>query len=304
MVVVFLDVRGFSSFAKLAESSEAALFLRSIYIKILDDYFPSATFFKPTGDGLLIILDYDENNLVDIVNLAVRSSLELVRNFADLTLHDPMVNFDVPNSVGIGLARGAATALISDDHVLDYSGRPLNLAARLMDLARPRGVVFSDTLGHDLLIGEYATQFSSDSVYIKGLAESTPLTVFIAQEMVTLPESSRHPLNRYDRTTTEEKTYPLKRLQVMGDFLHPLPTRPVVTDKIVVHVRFPDATPAGRKRPAIHRTTQYSAEYIEWQGKPHARIRYDEIARKISGRGVKPDWPVTVTIEYSTYADG
>ena len=103
MVVVFLDVRGFSSFAKLAESSEAALFLRSIYIKILDDYFPSATFFKPTGDGLLIILDYDENNLVDIVNLAVRSSLELVRNFADLTLHDPMVNFDVPNPVGIGL---------------------------------------------------------------------------------------------------------------------------------------------------------------------------------------------------------
>ena len=39
MVVVFLDVRGFSSFAKLAESSEAALFLRSIYIKILDDVF-------------------------------------------------------------------------------------------------------------------------------------------------------------------------------------------------------------------------------------------------------------------------
>ena len=161
-----------------------------------------------------------------------------------------------------------------------------------MDLARPRGVVFSDTLGHHLLIGEYATQFSSDSVYIKGLAESTPLTVFIAQEMVTLPESSRHPLNRYDRTTTEEKTYPLKRLQVMGDFLHPLPTRPVVTDKIVVHVRFPDATPAGRKRPAIHRTTQYSAEYIEWQGKPHAHIRDDQIDEN-SGRGVKPDSPVT-----------
>ena len=43
VVVVFLDVRGFSSFAKMAESSEAALLLRSIYIRILDDYFPAAT---------------------------------------------------------------------------------------------------------------------------------------------------------------------------------------------------------------------------------------------------------------------
>lgn len=303
MVVVFLDVRGFSSFAKMAESSEAALFLRSIYIKILDNYFPAATFFKPTGDGLLIILDYDESNLVDTVNLAVKSSLELVKDFADLTLHDPMVNFDVPNSVGIGLARGAATALISDDYVLDYSGRPLNLAARLMDLARPCGVVFSDTLGHNLLAAEYATQFSSDSVYIKGLAESIPLTVFIARKMVTLPESSRHPLNRYDRTAIEEKTYTLKRLQEMGNFLHQLPTRPVATDKIVVHVRFPQATASGRKHPTIHRTTQYPAEYIERQGKPYACVHYDEIAQKISERGVKPTWPVAVTIEYSTYAN-
>ena len=253
---------------------------------------------------MLIILDYDESNLVDIVNLAVRSSLELVRNFADLTLHDPMVNFDVPNSVGIGLARGAATALISDDYVLDYSGHPLNLAARLMDLARPRGVVFSDTLGHDLLSAQYATQFSSDSVYIKGPAESIPLTVFFAQEMVTLPESSRHPLNRYDRTTTEEMTYTLNRLQQLGNFLHQLPTRPVATDKIVVYVRFPDATATARKRPTIFRTAQYPAEYIEWQGKPCARVRYDEIAQKISGRGVKPAWPVTVTIEYSHPANG
>ena len=39
VVVVFLDVRGFSSFAKIAESSEAALFLRSMYVKILVQLF-------------------------------------------------------------------------------------------------------------------------------------------------------------------------------------------------------------------------------------------------------------------------
>src|SRR6202021_3392180 len=96
VVVVFLDVRGFSSFAKIAESSEAALFLRSIYVRILDEYFPNASFFKPTGDGLLVILDYDETDLADIVNGAVDSSIKLVEQFASLTADDPMGNFNFP----------------------------------------------------------------------------------------------------------------------------------------------------------------------------------------------------------------
>jgi hypothetical protein len=43
-----VDIRGFSSF--FADSSQAAAYLSSAYTKILDDYFPAASFFKPTGD--------------------------------------------------------------------------------------------------------------------------------------------------------------------------------------------------------------------------------------------------------------
>jgi adenylate cyclase len=222
VVVVFLDVRGFSSFAKIAESSEAALFLRSMYTKILDSYFPDAQFFKPTGDGLLIILDYDEDNLAEIVNSAIESSLRLVGDFADLTIDDPMVNFEVPDSIGIGLARGAATALVSDDYILDYSGRPLNLASRLMDLARPRGVVFSESLGWSLLEDEYAAQFSADKVYVKGIAEDLPMTAYIAIDMVSLPESCKRPINRYSRKTTGEEEITFKQFQERGIFIYPL----------------------------------------------------------------------------------
>ena len=58
VVALFLDVHGFSSFTRMAESSEAAVFLRSVYITILDTYFPNADFFKLTGDGMLIITEH------------------------------------------------------------------------------------------------------------------------------------------------------------------------------------------------------------------------------------------------------
>jgi class 3 adenylate cyclase len=71
VVVVFLDVRGFSSFAGIAESTDTAEFLKTVYLKILDEHFPDAEFFKPTGDGLLILLDYNRENLQEVVRGAV-----------------------------------------------------------------------------------------------------------------------------------------------------------------------------------------------------------------------------------------
>src|SRR5918996_3324855 len=127
VLVVFLDTRGFSAW--MSESSEAAIFLRSTYTKILDDYFSTASFFKPTGDGLLIILDYDDANLRKVVQTAVQTSIRLIEDFPNICAGDPMVNFETPDKLGIGIARGAATSLISDGKTLDYSGRPLNLAA-------------------------------------------------------------------------------------------------------------------------------------------------------------------------------
>jgi class 3 adenylate cyclase len=168
VIVVFLDVRGFSAW--MSESSEAALFLRSAYTRILDEYFPTAAFFKPTGDGLMIILDYDDDNLQDVVQGAVQASIRLVDEFPDITSGDPMVNFETPGELGIGIARGAATSLISEGKYLDYSGRPLNLAARLMDLARPSGVVFSANFGYELLDEAAAKAIQARSSLRKGIS--------------------------------------------------------------------------------------------------------------------------------------
>ena len=299
VVVVFLDVRGFSSFAKIAESSEAALFLRSMYVKILDNYFPEASFFKPTGDGLLIILDYDESNLTAAVNSAVRTSLQLVEDFANLTRDDPMINFEVPDSIGMGLARGAATALISKDKVLDYSGRPLNLASRLMDLARPRGVVFSDMLGWALLEDALSAQFVSDKVYVKGIAEDQPMAVHIQETAVSLPESSKRPINRYDRKTTDPEEFTFKKLKERGYYIHLLAEKPAVTNNIVLYVRYPKPMASGRRHKSMSQIMQISAEYTEREGKHYARIDYNDVQERLTDIGVKDTWPVILTVEYS-----
>lgn len=89
VVVVFLDIRGFSTFAKLAESSESAVFLKSVYTSIMEDYFDDASFFKPTGDGLLVILDYEEATLREVVKGAVERSVRLVEAFPTICAEDP-----------------------------------------------------------------------------------------------------------------------------------------------------------------------------------------------------------------------
>lgn len=304
VVVVFLDIRGFSSFAKIAESSEAALFLRSMYLKILDDYFANATFFKPTGDGLLIILDYDESNLSEVVNTAIGTSLRLVEDFATLTSDDAMVNFEVPSSLGIGIARGAATALMSSDRVLDYSGRPLNLAARLMDLARPQGVVFSGTIGLSLIREEIKDQFTEEDVYVKGIADDVAMSVYIQKDSVVLSESSKHPIGRYDRKTLAPESLTVKEVGDRGTFfLHELPSKPVATNDISVYVDAPGTTSSGRRHPTIRRTREFPAIYRYQQGTHYARVNYDDINEALVQRGMRTTWPVTITIEYSVYPD-
>jgi class 3 adenylate cyclase len=303
VVVVFLDIRGFSSFAKIAESSEAALFLRSAYVRILDEYFPNASFFKPTGDGLLVILDYDETNLAAIVNDAVDSSIRLVEDFGSLTSSDPMINFDVPDSLGIGLARGAATALVSRDQVLDYSGRPLNLASRLMDLARPRGVVIDRSLGWNLVEDKHTAQFSEEAVYVKGIAEETPMKVYVLRKLVVLPLASKRPIRKFVWKTTPKEELTFKQLQERSIYLVPLPVEPAITDDIRVHVDYPMITAGGRISRSMVSTQSFKATYVYQQGAHWASVDFLEISEELKEENAKDAWAIKIEVEYALHAE-
>lgn len=305
VVVVFLDVRGFSSFARLAESTDTAEFLKSVYIKILDDYFPEADFFKPTGDGLLILSGYDRDSLAAAVCTAVDKSIHLVEEFSEICDDDPMVNFDVPTKLGIGLARGSATSLTAGDKVLDFSGRPLNLASRLMDLARPSGVVFDNSFGYDLLPEAIRGRFSKDTAYVKGLAEAEPLTVYCLEGHTEIPEYNKSPMNLFKRYTEVQETFSFRELKEMAPvFRHPLTNEPAKKDSIEVHVKYPVVRANKTQHPNLHHYRNVTGRHVNSGGQSFALVDYSSLVEEMSEGGVKDPWKISLMVEYSIAEGG
>lgn len=168
-VATFIDIRGFSSYMETVDSAEAAVLLKAFYLRMMADHYAEDGFHKFTGDGLLVVSEYDESNVVERCQTAVRTALRLVDEFPTMFDDDAMIDFDVPDRIGIGIARGACACLLSGTRRLDYAGRPLNLAARLMDLARPQGVVL-DAADFEPVLGPVLSEpFRSTWAPVRGV---------------------------------------------------------------------------------------------------------------------------------------
>ncbi len=194
VMVIIVDVRGFSEFSKRQESPDAAMYIKRVYMKLIDDYFDGASFYKPTGDGLLVTIPYDESTLEKVASGTVESCLKCHAGFAHICDNDPMVNFDVPTGIGIGIARGTACRLESKDLILDYSGHILNLASRLMNIARPSGIVIDGDFIIELLDDRDQKRFEKKEVYIRSIAERSPKTVYVLKGAVDIPPEYLKPL--------------------------------------------------------------------------------------------------------------
>lgn len=151
IIAVIIDIRGFSAFSQNCESPDIAMFLKRVYMKMTDSYFNFASFYKSTGDGLLLTIPFEESNLQEMSQRTVESCIACHSEFGHICNNDPMIRFKVPDRIGIGIARGTACCLISGETVIDYSGRLLNLTSRLTDLARPSGIILDLSFGIDLL---------------------------------------------------------------------------------------------------------------------------------------------------------
>lgn len=108
---------------------------------IREHIFPS--FWKRLGDGMLIVWDFTsvvDEQLKSGVKLAILDILGFVQEYfyklVDLKNDKRIKPLNV--ELGIGLAKGEAWKLdFGVGGQIDYVGSPLNLAARLQDLARP-----------------------------------------------------------------------------------------------------------------------------------------------------------------------
>lgn len=160
-----------------------------------------------------------------------------------------MINFPVPTNLGIGMSRGAATRLTSEEKILDYAGRPLNLASRLMDLARPKGLVFDGSFGLDLLPENIASGFESEQVYVRSLAEKEPITVHYSKNDVILSPASKQPIEatRWQVNQQDLKFKDLKAATPGTPKRYELDPKPSDPNSVQVRIEHPIYNKSGRK---------------------------------------------------------
>jgi hypothetical protein len=298
IIAIFVDIREFSAFNERVESVQSGLFVKKAYQRILDDFFPYAAFFKPTGDGLMIIVSWDEDALAGVLASVVDSALRLVSDFGTLTKNDLAINFDVPNKVGIGIARGAACRLYSGEKTLDYSGRILNLGARLLDFARPEGIVLDGGYGLDALPEPIKSQFAKDSVYIRGIAPKRSWSIYYTKDFTVIQARDKKPLEQIEWAEVKDK-FTVKSLLESENYRIHFPSIPSEPDLISVEINYPKPTEGGRRHKTLstrQKTDEF--EYVVDGTEAYIRFHARKVGEEIKQKRAGLNWPVGVRVRF------
>lgn len=305
IIVVNLDIRGFTPFCQRVESVQVGTYITRVYLKIINDYFQNTSFYKPTGDGLIITIPYNAKSLKEVANSTVDSCLKLLNAFPSLLEGDAMINYTTPQKIGIGLTRGSASCITSKDNseekILDYSGRILNLASRLMDMARPSGIVLDDSFGINLLKDETKELFSEEEVYVRGVSEEKPVKIHHTKEYTLIPESYKKPFKepQWELETHEYLLGTIKKTPRW--FWWDLTKTPLDKNKITIKVVFPN--------PEVSEFDAFYTYFVDYhkeashkrEGKKH-RVGIDlgAIGGLLTERGVPDDTTIKFEIIYPT----
>jgi class 3 adenylate cyclase len=238
VIAVFCDIRGFSNFSRDVESSDTSNFLKHFYLKLLREYFQEAAFAKPAGDGMLVIFRHNEKNLDEVSKLVLSNCFKVLKDFPKMFKSIPIINYPTPDAIGFGIARGSVSYLTSSDEILDYSGKLINLTARLNELARPIGIVIHGNYQKNAIPENLQNSFKKKPVYLRGIAEDEPIEVFYSDE-VSIPAEALHPLIEYKWLLSEKELTVAEVLQLGGDFGLHLPEPPLSRGKIKVEFKWP-----------------------------------------------------------------
>ena len=298
IIVVFVDVRDFSSFSQRCDSADVAAFIRKVYMKIIDSYFDFASFYKSTGDGLLLTIPWEDKSLQQISQQVIESCIKCQSEFGTLFDGDPSINFKVPHEIGIGVARGSACCLISGETVIDYSGRLVNLASRLTDIARPSGIVIDGAFVVELLTEEQQKIFQEDNnVYLKGVAEDKPIKIYYTPVFTIISKYNKQPIvSKRWREQTYAKL--LGNMKKLGSFRYDLQSEPLSPDDIVVNIQH-DKILNGEVHPEYYTTFDFNDfKYILERGKPVVSVNFPKLCKSLEQDMVKEDMKVTITVAY------
>ena len=305
VVALIFDIRGFTNFCKCeGDSVNIANFVKRIYIKVISEYFPDGAFYKPTGDGMLIVFRCSTGKEGEIANATAQKAVKLVGEFSTLCKGDKLVYFRTPSNIGVGISRGSACCISSNNEIIDYSGKPLNIAARLSDMARPFGVIFDESISSCVPTKELENNFLSDNVYIKGLAEEEPIKVYFTKKTI-IPSSFKKPLDEpewvYDTSSLEVQI--LEKL-TGREYIKTLSKTPLDASQIIFRLTYPTkGTPGSRSSYTWNMNEDPKNIYYLKRGREHLvcfNIPY--ILSLLKEDKLEPDTLVRIEVMYPVKA--
>ena len=242
-----------------------------------------------------MIFRYGEKSLLEVSSQVLTSCFKALKDFPTMFEHDHMINFSTPNNIGFGLSRGPSCCLFSGDTILDYSGQLLNLASRLTDLARPRGIVLSSNYGFDIIPKELGQQFKTSKVYLRGVAEEIPVEVLYSTH-VTIPEYAFTPVTMHNWVQVDREI-DLGTLQKIIDsrFTLNIPSALLSTNLTKLEYACPSLAVEGYTTSI--QSTQFS--YFDDAKGHHIRGSYRDIMDKMASFvGADPQTKITITFQY------
>jgi class 3 adenylate cyclase len=153
VVVLYADLRGFSTWSNSARAKHVAELVATIYgrvIQLVGDYHHN--FHKLLGDGFLLVWEINEFKDYDAskchpaggaLSEALGAAFEIHKKYYYLRKDLP---YPSPDGFGIGIAVGKAFRVapftwVKKFNEEDYVGYPMNAGARLQSLANSYGVV-------------------------------------------------------------------------------------------------------------------------------------------------------------------
>lgn len=297
VIVVVADVRGFSTFSKKHESTDIAMFIKRFYMRMIDDYFSNANFYNTRGDGLLMTFPYSEKDLPQVANDVISNCMQCLVEFSRIGDGDPMINFKTPENIGFGIARGTACCLYSNDQVIDYSGHLLNLCSRLMNLARPNGIVIDGHFLRDMIPEEFKAAFVEKEIYIRGISEERSYKVSSLDEYVHISEEYLTPL-KGSQWYTIDKEFRMYEIGRLGSLRIPLPSHIRPGTEIKVTMSYPKMskrrTVKGYRAHRIFKDFEYNCDTDE----PKVILELHEAYKFLKGLGVLKSKPIHFKIQF------
>jgi len=195
VVVLFADLRGFSTWSNKAEIANVAELIKAQYervIQVCNDFHHH--FHKFLGDGFLLLWEADaEMNSTVCLKHALDAAFEIHKKYWYLVKE---LGFDAPVGYGIGLSLGQAIRIqpetfIKEMNEVDFLGYPLNCSARMQSLAEPYGTTVCSTTAATLAAASDEFLYPNVPAFLRRLKKPTPAALEKAKGMKGLKPEDR-----------------------------------------------------------------------------------------------------------------